>query len=557
MSLIPPKEATTTATAKATTTPTAIATTTTTTTTAATTTPKVKALSPPTQSSTDAPNIAVSEPQQDASVKVDTITTTNAETLPPPRTTAGISDYFSGNHGLATETNPFEYSFAGGGSLANGGQVQTPGGTKLPSINALTSPGVSFWPIITGMRSGPLSPAMLGGPPKDDYFGSGHHLRGSFPGVTPNESSLRSGLTPGGPGFTPGGTGTMFPQSSPGFADMVPTTPGGLDFGRAAINARNKIGEMPNITSQPQDPMHDLDSKPRQPPTQLQRSYEESNATDAANGLFLLANANHDPSQTNHYTVAPQTVLQGIAQSMPQMGHSRDSSHTAHQRNGGSNNNQPGRRNSDMSGISEEEQSSRPTTRGKGKRPATQENQPNGNGRRKATDQTPAKAPAGKKSKGNNGNVVNMDEPISDEEPDITKDEYHANGKKMTDDEKRKNFLERNRVAALKCRQRKKQWLQNLQTKVEMYSMENDSLNTTITALRDELVNIKTLLLAHKDCPVSHSQGLSNGGMQQLMEGGYANPHMNPYGMAMGQHPQMMANQAFQQQQQQQQRRES
>lgn len=83
-----------------------------------------------------------------------------------------------------------------------------------------------------------------------------------------------------------------------------------------------------------------------------------------------------------------------------------------------------------------------------------------------------------------------------------------------------------------------------------MYSVENDSLNQTVSQLRDELVNLKTLLLAHKDCPVSHSQGLSNGGIQQIVEGGYGNPHMNPYGMAAAmnnQHQQqMMATQGFQ-----------
>ena len=64
------------------------------------------------------------------------------------------------------------------------------------------------------------------------------------------------------------------------------------------------------------------------------------------------------------------------------------------------------------------------------------------------------------------------------------------------------------RVAALKCRQRKKQWLANLQTKVELFSTENDALSATVTQLREEIVNLKTLLLAHKDCPVSQAQGL-------------------------------------------------
>lgn len=85
-------------------------------------------------------------------------------------------------------------------------------------------------------------------------------------------------------------------------------------------------------------------------------------------------------------------------------------------------------------------------------------------------------------------------------------------------------------VAALKCRQRKKQWLANLQTKVEMFSSENDALTQQITQLREEVVNLKTLLLAHKDCPVTQSQGLHGAFMSQVVEP--FNPQMNPYGMA-------------------------
>ena len=89
------------------------------------------------------------------------------------------------------------------------------------------------------------------------------------------------------------------------------------------------------------------------------------------------------------------------------------------------------------------------------------------------------------------------------------------------------------RVAALKCRQRKKQWLANLQAKVEMYSAENEALNTQVTALHDEIRNLRQLLLAHKDCPVGHAQGIG-----QYLNGlpdpsGFGNPHVNPYGMAM------------------------
>ncbi|KAI8640764.1 hypothetical protein BD408DRAFT_419207 [Parasitella parasitica] len=69
------------------------------------------------------------------------------------------------------------------------------------------------------------------------------------------------------------------------------------------------------------------------------------------------------------------------------------------------------------------------------------------------------------------------------------------------DEEKRKNFLERNRIAALKCRQRKKQWLSNLQARVEYLSNDNDQLEMEANSLRKEIMDLKTLLVAHKNCP--------------------------------------------------------
>lgn len=78
----------------------------------------------------------------------------------------------------------------------------------------------------------------------------------------------------------------------------------------------------------------------------------------------------------------------------------------------------------------------------------------------------------------------------------------------MNDEEgKRKHFLERNRQAALKCRQRKKQWLNNLQHRVEFLSTDNEQLQSQATMLREEVINLKTLLLAHRDCKVAQANG--------------------------------------------------
>lgn len=371
-----------------------------------------------------------------------TETATTEPLAPPPRPAPQVQntpDYFSGNHTLSHEANPFEFSFAGGAS--NGGQVQTPGGTKLPSVAALTSPaGIlggttpNFW---GGLRSGPLSPAMLSGPnQKEDYFSDGHHLRGGFP--TPNESGLRSGLTPGG-------GGSMFPEPSPNsqalYASLASggATPGTLDFHRTAMNAAaaNKHNALaqPNITSQPQDVPNGMEVKPPMP-----GQFDQHEANDAANGLYLLAQSRNGPTNTNHYAMAPHQNVHAHPQNMQMGGQSAETSPQMAHRNGGSISTNSGRGVSEMS----DENENRPNTRGKNKRTATHDTAPI-NGRRKASEAPPAKAPANKKAKANNNQSMSM-EPMSDEEQEENKgDEYHANGKKMTDEEKRKNFLERNR----------------------------------------------------------------------------------------------------------------
>jgi ATF/CREB family transcription factor len=71
-----------------------------------------------------------------------------------------------------------------------------------------------------------------------------------------------------------------------------------------------------------------------------------------------------------------------------------------------------------------------------------------------------------------------------------------GNGKKgghkkpETEEEKRKNFLERNRQAALKCRQRTKAWLAQLQAKNEYLTQENQRLQEALVSTREELARL-------------------------------------------------------------------
>lgn len=78
-----------------------------------------------------------------------------------------------------------------------------------------------------------------------------------------------------------------------------------------------------------------------------------------------------------------------------------------------------------------------------------------------------------------------------------------SSSKFETDDDKRRNFLERNRQAALKCRQRKKAWLASLQQKVEYLSTDNETLSQTIGNLKEEIQSLRSILAAHANCPIA------------------------------------------------------
>lgn len=369
---------------------------------------------------------------------------------PPPRPAQqqgnNTPDYFTGHLGgsLSLEPNPFEQSF--------GAPAETPGGTKLPSVAALTSPssllpGTGVTPFAWGggsLRTGPLSPAMLSGP-TNDYFGDTHHIRGGFP--TPNESSMRTGLTPGG-------SGSMFPAPSPNsqalFAQLASSgaTPGTIDFHRTALSAAAAKREQqnlvpPSVTSQPQEMVNGNtvvkpESKPPTGPFDLHDN-------DAANGLFMLAQGrNGAPANSNNYAVQPpqQTAPKSSARAPQQPS-------TSPQMNGNS------IAASSTRGISEaasamsdesEQQQTRPATRGRGKRNSTA-NGATTNGRRKAADDAPK--PPAKKARANGGGSISSgagDMDMMDHSDDENMKDENGNPRaKMTDEEKRKNFLERNR----------------------------------------------------------------------------------------------------------------
>jgi ATF/CREB family transcription factor len=206
-----------------------------------------------------------------------------------------------------------------------------------------------------------------------------------------------------------------------------------MEFLRTSVGAKAAANEI-GPTSQPAENQNTVNIDMNLPATQNNQidPFGAHPDADAANGLFMLAQSNGARSG-NQFAVpqqAPVMASNAMRTNNNGNGLERPSQSIP---NGPESPGSPG-----GSSSEEEEQPAKPATRSRGKK--NQEAKP-ANNRRKAAD-TPAKTPANKRQKGNNGQDTKMMEssPMSDEAPT-----HHKDGRKMTDEEKRKNFLERNR----------------------------------------------------------------------------------------------------------------
>jgi DNA repair exonuclease SbcCD ATPase subunit len=64
----------------------------------------------------------------------------------------------------------------------------------------------------------------------------------------------------------------------------------------------------------------------------------------------------------------------------------------------------------------------------------------------------------------------------------------------------RNQFLERNRVAASKCRQKKKEWAHDLEDTKSMLEAQNMELHSEYDELLEQVTNMKNSLLCHATC---------------------------------------------------------
>ena len=74
------------------------------------------------------------------------------------------------------------------------------------------------------------------------------------------------------------------------------------------------------------------------------------------------------------------------------------------------------------------------------------------------------------------------------------------------DGNRRSRFLERNRLAASKCRQKKKQWVENLEVKARNFQAQFKQLSHIVDSLKEEILYLKVEMVRHKDCEGSEIQ---------------------------------------------------
>ena len=409
---------------------------------------------------------------------------------------------------LDLEPNPFEQSFSrsshhSSSSLSDRGNTPPRGGeatstrqNALPPLSSLTSPAADPsrfpWLANQSLRTGPLSPAMLAGPQQSSGTANVNApLRDGANGQTNGEafdgSTFRTGFTPGtGSGFTPGYNSLMagnfastLPLPSPNtaaFLNMVtnatplgegdPTQPEGQpqhpggdahDHPPSAIPPHMQAQQHPHAVpppGQPMPPQHGLSHLQANP--NLAQETITPNTLSALTGVFNDMNRNQPPPPPNYFQPMgppgpphPMHAHPGHPgqphphhPGMPHVDYAQQSANAASQAANGL---------FLLSQAHQELSKREEETRVPGKRGST------------AGPKGAAGAPQGQKRKSDAGGAANgangkpaakkgkkNDSPIKDESAspmfsDDGDDGSKNSGKPETEEEKRKNFLERNR----------------------------------------------------------------------------------------------------------------
>ncbi|KAI0346984.1 hypothetical protein BDW22DRAFT_1404682 [Trametopsis cervina] len=385
--------------------------------------------------------------------------------------------------------------------------------TVLPPLAAIASPSDAHYSwafssssFSNSLRSGPLSPAMLTGPQQQAEQPLAAFDPAAFrTGLTP-----RMGLTPG-TGLTPllGGP-VSFPPASPNtaaFLSSVMNSNGTPSLsGVAGTITPNTLSAITGVlSSQHQAHSHAQSPLSMSAVTAGYPSRSDNGAAanangsatsasngnggyTATNGLFLLSQAHQELTKREEEAAA---ALNGVAAT------------------NGNGNAKRGTKRKNYDAESPVVSAPQPVQQ--------QQQQPTPNGKR-TRSQTMS-------SNGRRASTVSLDggEDDEDDDDDMTLGGNTSSGqsqggkkggskKPETEEEKRKNFLERNRQAALKCRQRKKAWLAQLQAKVEFLQNENETLKQALVTSREEITRLSGLVGSSGNAAASmNGNGMVNG----------------------------------------------
>ena len=97
----------------------------------------------------------------------------------------------------------------------------------------------------------------------------------------------------------------------------------------------------------------------------------------------------------------------------------------------------------------------------------------------------------------------------------------NANEPTKPEDVKRSKFLERNRVAASKCRQKKKEWTQNLENRARELQKDNTQLRMVAESCKQEILFLKGEMLKHSQCECESIQTFIKSGIKNVADHKY------------------------------------
>lgn len=118
------------------------------------------------------------------------------------------------------------------------------------------------------------------------------------------------------------------------------------------------------------------------------------------------------------------------------------------------------------------------------------------------TDTKPRRSSRATKTQRNQSSVEPVAKPRhkrAPKEPSL-KEEDEDEDDGLDETQKRSKFLKRNRIAASKCRQKKKVWMRELEETTRDLEIEHNALHSQYTDLMGELTTIKNQLMDHASC---------------------------------------------------------